>query len=212
MIRALADAGGDVNTPDPAGETPLMAAARVGSVDAVTTLLERGAPVDATDAAFKQTALMVAIRENKPEVVRTLIARGANVNAKTRVGQTPPWVLPNSQPGFGHGIDAPDTCGRHKRGLARRVRRVDVGAGVSQRANHRGVAVGRRERDRQDAVAIGLFGIGARFQDRLRELDIVGAHDPVQGRCAVVARDVHIDLLRDERSHGRGIPVHGGVC
>jgi ankyrin repeat protein len=104
MIRALADAGGDVNTPDPAGETPLMAAARVGSVDAVTTLLERGAPVDATDAAFKQTALMVAIRENKPEVVRTLIARGANVNAKTRVGQTPPWVLPNSQPGFGHGI------------------------------------------------------------------------------------------------------------
>jgi uncharacterized protein len=104
MIRALADAGADVNAPDPAGETPLMAAARVGSVDAVTALLDRGAEVDATDASFKQTALMVAIRENEPAVVRTLIAHGANVNAKTRVGPTPPWVLPNSQPGFGHGI------------------------------------------------------------------------------------------------------------
>ena len=104
MIRTLADAGADVTTPDPAGETPLMAAARVGSVDAVTTLIERGAPVDATDTAFKQTALMVAVRANRPDVVRTLIARGANVNAKTRVGATPAWVLPNSVPGFGHGI------------------------------------------------------------------------------------------------------------
>src|SRR4030095_1161299 len=104
MIRALADAGADVNAPDPAGETPLIAAARVGSVEAVTTLLERGVPVDATDAGFKQTALMVAIRENKPDVVRTLIARGANVNAKTRVGPTPPWGLPDPPPRFGHGI------------------------------------------------------------------------------------------------------------
>ena len=104
MIRALAAAGADVNAPDPAGETPLIAAARVGSVDAVTTLLERGAPVDATDVSFKQTALMTAVRENRPAVVRVLIARGANVNAKTRVGAAPPWVLPNSQPGFGHGI------------------------------------------------------------------------------------------------------------
>ena len=104
MIGVLLDAGADVNAPDPAGETSLMNAARVGSLDAVTLLVDRGATVDATDAAFQQTALMVAVRENNPDVVKFLIARGASVNAKTRVGRTPPWVLPNSVPGFGHGI------------------------------------------------------------------------------------------------------------
>ena len=42
MIGVLLDAGADANAPDPAGETPLMNAARVGSLDAVTLLLDRG--------------------------------------------------------------------------------------------------------------------------------------------------------------------------
>jgi ankyrin repeat protein len=104
MIAALLDAGADPNAPDPAGETPLMNAARVGRLDAVTLLLDRGAAIDATDTAFQQTALMVAVRENHPDVVKALMARGAVVNARTRTGRTPQWVLPNSVPGFGHGI------------------------------------------------------------------------------------------------------------
>jgi ankyrin len=104
MIGVLIDAGADVNAPDPAGETPLMNATRVGRIDAITTLLDRGATVDATDETFQQTALMVAVRENHPDVVKLLIARGASVNAKTRTGRSPAWVLPNSVPGFGHGI------------------------------------------------------------------------------------------------------------
>ena len=104
MIGVLADAGADVNAPDPAGDTPLMNATRVGRIDAVTVLLDRGATINATDATFQQTALMVAVRENHPEVVKLLIGRGASVKAKTRIGRTPPWVLPNSVPGFGHGI------------------------------------------------------------------------------------------------------------
>ena len=104
MIAILLDAGGDANAPDPAGETPLMSATRVGRADAVTLLLDRGATVDATDATYQQTALMVAVRENHPDIVKLLISRGASVNARTRVGRTPAWVLPNSQPGFGHGI------------------------------------------------------------------------------------------------------------
>ncbi len=104
MIAILLDAGADANTPDPAGDTPLMSVTRVGRTDAVTVLLDRGAKVDATDATYQQTALMVAVRENHPEIVKLLIARGASVNARTRVGRTPAWVLPNSQPGFGHGI------------------------------------------------------------------------------------------------------------
>jgi ankyrin repeat protein len=67
-------------------------------------LLERGAVVDAKDASFQQTALMVAVREDHPEIVKLLVDRGADVNAKTRTGQTPQWVLPNSVPGFGHGV------------------------------------------------------------------------------------------------------------
>jgi ankyrin repeat protein len=104
MIGVLLDAGAEVNAFDPAGETPLMSAARVGKIDAVTMLLDRGATVDLADNTYQQTALMVAVRENRPEVVKLLVSRGAAVSARTRVGRTPGWVLPNSQPGFGHGI------------------------------------------------------------------------------------------------------------
>jgi uncharacterized protein len=104
MIAVLLDAGADVNALDPAGETALMGAARVGKADAVTLLLDRGATIDLPDSTYQQTALMVAVRENHPEIVSLLIARGASVQTKTRVGRTPAWVLPNSVPGFGHGI------------------------------------------------------------------------------------------------------------
>ena len=104
MIAVLLGAGADPNAADPAGETPLMAAARVGSVEAAKVLLDGGAKIEAKDPAFQQTALMVAVRENHPDVVQFLIDRHANVNAKTRVGITPPFILPNSVPGFGHGI------------------------------------------------------------------------------------------------------------
>jgi ankyrin repeat protein len=104
MIRLLLEAGADPNAADPTGETALMAAARVGKLDAVTLLLDRGAVVDAKDPAFQQTALMVAVRENHPGVVTLLVERGADVNARTRTGNTPAFVLPNSVPGFGHGV------------------------------------------------------------------------------------------------------------
>src|SRR4051812_1104521 len=47
---------------------------------------------------------MVAVRGNHPDVVTLLVDHGADVNARTRTGATPAWVLPNSVPGFGHGI------------------------------------------------------------------------------------------------------------
>jgi len=104
MMKVLLDAGADVNTLDAANETPLMAAARVGKLDAVRVLMERGATIDTKDPQFEQTALMIAVRENHPQVVKLLVELGANVNARTRVGITPPFILPNSVPGFGHGI------------------------------------------------------------------------------------------------------------
>jgi ankyrin repeat protein len=104
MIELLLEAGADPNGSDSTGEPVLMAAVRVGTPDAVQLLLDRGATLDAKDPTFEQTPLMVAVRENHPAVVKRLVERGAQVNAKTRTGDTPAWILPNSVPGFGHGI------------------------------------------------------------------------------------------------------------
>jgi len=103
MIKLLLDSGADANSVDPAGETALMIAVRVGNLESVKVLLDGGAKVDTTDPTYKQTALMIAVRENHSDVVRLLIERGADVNAKTRTGQTPGWILPNSVAGFGFG-------------------------------------------------------------------------------------------------------------
>jgi ankyrin repeat protein len=104
MIRLLLEVGADPNQVDRTGETALMTASRAGNLDAVKVLLDRGAAVDTKDPEFQQTALMVAVRENHPDIVKLLVERRADVNVKTRTGRTPPWVLPNSVPGFGHGI------------------------------------------------------------------------------------------------------------
>lgn len=104
MVRTLLAAGADANAVDQAGETPLMHAARVGSLDTARVLLEGGATLDAADATYQQTALMVAVRENQLPVLRLMVELGGNVNAKTRVGRTPEFTLPNSVPGFGHGV------------------------------------------------------------------------------------------------------------
>ena len=104
MIKLLLDAGADPNAADATGETALMTAAGIGTPDAVQLLLDRGAAIEAKDPAFQQTALMVAVRENHPDVVKLLVDRGAQVDARTRTSETPGWILPNSVPGFGHGI------------------------------------------------------------------------------------------------------------
>ena len=125
MIGVLLDAGADPNASDPAGETPLMNASRVGTLDAIALLLDRGAIIDLADNTYQQTALMVAVRENHPDVVKLLIARGAAVDAKTRQGRAPSWVLPNSVPGFGHGI------GIVRGGLPERGSRAPIPGGMS---------------------------------------------------------------------------------
>jgi ankyrin repeat protein len=102
-----------------------MAASRVGVTSAVQLLIERGAAVNATEEGFQQTALMFAIRERHPDVVRLLLSKGAQVNARTRIGNAPGWVLPNSVPGFGHGV------GIVRGGLPARGSRAPIPGGLS---------------------------------------------------------------------------------
>src|SRR5687767_1169896 len=53
------------------------------------------------------------------------VERGADISAKTRVGPTPNWVLPNSVPGFGHGV------GIVRGGLPERGSRYLIPGGMS---------------------------------------------------------------------------------
>jgi ankyrin repeat protein len=126
MIRLLLDAGANPNASAPTGETALMIAAGAGGLDAVKLLLDRGAALEARDPEFQQTALMIAVRGHHPAIVRYLVEeRHADVNARTRTGRTPPWVLPNSVPGFGHGV------GIVRGGLPERGSRYLIPGGLS---------------------------------------------------------------------------------
>ena len=62
-----------------------MLAARSGSTDTVTRLVETGADVNAKEKAFGQTALMVAAGLDRADVVQLLLARGADWKAASAV-------------------------------------------------------------------------------------------------------------------------------
>jgi ankyrin repeat protein len=78
-------ASADVNSKDSHGETPLMYAAAVGSVDAMKVLLSKKADVNA-QTEFGATALMWSVSDSAK--VRLLVSSGANVNAATKRGRT----------------------------------------------------------------------------------------------------------------------------
>jgi ankyrin repeat protein len=86
MIAELMKAGADVKrSVHPEGETPLMAAARTGKMDAVELLLEAGSDVNAADTYQNETALMRASEEGHVDVVNALLTAGANPNVKGHV-------------------------------------------------------------------------------------------------------------------------------
>jgi ankyrin repeat protein len=78
VVAALIAAGADSNVATATGATPLMLAARAGSTETVTRLIETGADVNAKEKAFGQTALMVAAGLDRADVVRLLLSRGAD--------------------------------------------------------------------------------------------------------------------------------------
>lgn len=104
MVALLLDAGADANTREHNGQTVLQTAADVGVLESVRQLVSHGAGVDDRDENFGQTALMFATRAGHPAVVRYLLDAGADPNASTYIGETPRWIRPNSQRGFGFGI------------------------------------------------------------------------------------------------------------
>ena len=104
MVHLLLEAGADASQLEPTGETQLMMAAQVGVPAIVKDLLQHGAAVDTRESAFGQTALMYAARGGHAEVVAMLLDHGADARARTRVGNPPRFIAPNSVPGFGFGV------------------------------------------------------------------------------------------------------------
>ena len=75
---------------------PLHEAAKKGDVEAVKTLLESGADVQAKEKKKGWTALHWAAYKGHGAVVTALLEYGADVNAKKKDGRTPRDVAKNN--------------------------------------------------------------------------------------------------------------------
>jgi ankyrin repeat protein len=89
MVETLVKAGANANTAVAEGETPLMTAARSGSVAVVKVLLAHGADVKAKEGWRGQDALTWAAGEGHLGAAQVLIENGADVNAQSKDGYTP---------------------------------------------------------------------------------------------------------------------------
>ena len=89
MVGLLLGAQANAKTAEPSGESALMSCARTGTLQAVETLLSRGANPNGVERGSGQTALMWAAANTHESVVDVLIGAGAHVNATSRGEFTP---------------------------------------------------------------------------------------------------------------------------
>jgi ankyrin repeat protein len=94
-LRSLVHTAGDANQKDAAGVPLLMTSAAVGSVEAMTLLLDKGADVNARNG-FGATALIWAATDLAK--VQLLTSRGADVNLASKTGRTALFVAAMSEP------------------------------------------------------------------------------------------------------------------
>jgi ankyrin repeat protein len=88
-LRTLIASPADANARDEQGDTPLLYAAAVGSLEAMKLLLDNSADVNAQNA-FGTTALMISAVDIAK--VRLLVERGAKVNLASKQGRTPLFI------------------------------------------------------------------------------------------------------------------------
>ena len=76
-LRFLLGRGADPNLAASNGDTPLIAAARVGFTDAIEILLARGAKAN-TANRMGETPLIIAVQQRQLQAVKLLLAKGAD--------------------------------------------------------------------------------------------------------------------------------------
>ena len=91
VVRALLDAGANINKDDFFGRTPLYVAVEYNAKDVVHMLLSRGADINIQGGFYKATPLHVAAGYwyGDPEMVQLLLNRGADINPTNGIGMTP---------------------------------------------------------------------------------------------------------------------------
>lgn len=87
MVKALLDAGADINAEDRAGRTALMTLDEDATPDLVRALLDAGAEVKVRDDDGN-SALAHAAARSTAEVVRRLLDAGAKINMRNDEGRT----------------------------------------------------------------------------------------------------------------------------
>ncbi len=90
-IKALINAGADVNCRNKDGLTPLKLSDLYNSNYVVTkALIDAGADVSAREPRFKSTSLHLAASNSRnPKIIDVLVAGGADLNDKNYLGETP---------------------------------------------------------------------------------------------------------------------------
>ncbi|MBA3765553.1 MAG: ankyrin repeat domain-containing protein [Acidobacteria bacterium] len=87
IVRALLDAGAEINARNSLGQTALMILDEDASEDLVWDLVAAGAKINLRDEDG-DTALILAASWSKAEILRALLNAGARVNAKNKEGET----------------------------------------------------------------------------------------------------------------------------
>ncbi len=87
IVRALLDAGAEVNARSDYGRTALMWLDEDATEELVWDLIAAGAKINLKDKEG-DTALILAASWSQPEVLRALLNAGARVNAKNKEGET----------------------------------------------------------------------------------------------------------------------------
>ena len=86
-LQGLIKNGADINHKTSLGETPLMAASRIGYHEAVRLFLNSGANINQKDNKGN-TALIIAAKNNQIDVIKVLLKGKANRKIKNKYGQT----------------------------------------------------------------------------------------------------------------------------
>ena len=92
FLSLLATQIKDINAVNSKGDTLLIAAATLGSQDAVEELIVAGADVNKPNSFTKDTALIRALYNGYPDIAKRLVYSGASLNVTNNYGHSPLFI------------------------------------------------------------------------------------------------------------------------